>query len=189
MIPKLYVVLLLLLSLLSTPTTALFGGGEQKKKEEAATDSLKEGLELLKDPKNVREAMMQLNDPATKREVDRMLADPTFRKQLERMKSDPAYRATIDGTKAALADPDNAAGREVNQDGDAVSDAQLGMSELAKAAKDPKLMAEAMNMMKDPGELINRGVPSEFHAISPDTPPPPSPPNPQPPFPQRLPRK
>jgi hypothetical protein len=89
--------------------------------------------------------MMQLNDPKTKAEVDRMLADPTFRRQLEKMKNDPSYRDTIDGTKAALADS------AVNSDGDTISDAQLGMSELAKAAKDPKLMAEAMNMMKDPG--------------------------------------
>ena len=130
------------------------GWGERK--DEAAeqeAQQLQAGLKLMQDPNEMRAAMEAMKDPATKRELDKLMKDPAFAKELQKMKTDPMYKATIEGAKAAFADPEKASRIRnlVNQAGEGeMSDVQLGMSELAKTAKNPKMLAETLEMLKDP---------------------------------------
>jgi hypothetical protein len=122
--------------MMGCPVGAFFGGEKKESEADKAKQSLQAGLNMMKDPAAVKDAMAALNDPATKREVEKLLKDPAFAKELERMKSNPQYKATVEGAKAAMADPQLAAriSSQVNQQGE-MSDVQLGMAELAKTAK------------------------------------------------------
>ena len=127
---------LICLVLLGLCPVGAFFEKKETKEEIQAKQSLQAGLNMMQDPAAVQDAMKALNDPATKREVEKLLKDPAFAKELEKMKNNPQYKATVEGAKAAMADPQLAAriSSEMNQQGE-MSDVQLGMAELAKTAK------------------------------------------------------
>ena len=131
-----FVLLLICLCLLGCEVRAFFGEKKESESEIQAKQSLQAGLNMMKDPAAVKDAMAALNDPATKREVEKLLKDPAFAKELQKMKKNPQYKATVEGAKAAMADPELAAriSSQVNQQGE-MNDVQLGMAELAKTAK------------------------------------------------------
>ena len=140
-------------------TNAFFGGKKDKEEDKkiSAKDSVALGVNMMmeaaSDPRAMREAMEALsNDPATRREVEQMMADPAFRKEMEKMKSNPVMMNAIQGAKDML-DPQRAANIQsqmaAHQE-EELSDAALGMQEMIKAAKNPKMLADAMEMMKDP---------------------------------------
>jgi uncharacterized protein YjgD (DUF1641 family) len=151
---------LLLLLVISAPsvTFAFFGGRKDKEDDQkiGAKESVALGVDMMmqaaSDPRALKEAMSALNDPATRREVESMMADPAFRKEMEKMKSNPVYMNAIQGAKDML-DPQRAAHIQsqmaAHEEAD-LSDASLGMQEMIKAAKNPKMLADAMEMMKDP---------------------------------------
>ena len=151
---QLWIVLFVIAVLVGCPRTANgWGGAKKDEAAEKAAQQLQAGLKLMQDPNEMRAAMEAMKDPATKRELDKLMKDPAFAKELQKMKTDPMYKATIEGAKAAFADPEKASRirSQVNQAGEGeLSDVQLGMSELAKTAKNPKMLAETLEMLKDP---------------------------------------
>ena len=82
---------------------------------------------------------------------------------MERLQSDPMFKSAVENAKSMYGSPEKAAevigqldksrnqmNQMQNDVKEKLSDAQLGMQELAKSAQDPKVMAEAMEMLKDP---------------------------------------
>lgn len=142
----------------STFTSALFGAKKDRDEDKkiGVKESVALGVDMMmqaaSDPNTLKEAMSALNDPATRKEVESMMADPAFRREMEKMKSNPVYMNAIQGAKDML-DPQRAAHIQsqisTQQETD-LSDAALGMQEMMKAAKNPKMLADAMEMMKDP---------------------------------------
>lgn len=139
-------------------TGALFGAKKDRDEDKkiGVKESVALGVDMMmqaaSDPNTLKEAMSALNDPATRKEVESMMADPAFRREMEKMKSNPVYMNAIQGAKDML-DPQRAAHIQsqisTQQETD-LSDAALGMQEMMKAAKNPKMLADAMEMMKDP---------------------------------------
>ena len=142
--------------------------GAKKEKEEqkiGAKESVALGIDMMmqaaSDPSSLKEAMSMLNDPATRKEVESMMADPAFKKEMEKMKNNPVYMNAVQGAKEVL-EPQRVAssrGKMAAQEVEELSDAELGMQQMMKAAKDPKMIADAMEMMKDPetaAQVANR---------------------------------
>lgn len=151
-------IIVLLFICASTFTSALFGGKKDKDEDKkiGVKESVALGVDMMMqaagDPRALKEAMSALNDPATRKEVESMMADPAFRREMEKMKSNPVYMNAIQGAKDML-DPQRAASIQSqisSQQDSELSDAALGMQEMMKAAKNPKMLADAMEMMKDP---------------------------------------
>ena len=148
------ITLFLILVITTSTATAFFGGKKDKEEKINAKDSVALGVDMMmqaaSDPRAMKEAMSALNDPATRKEVEAMMADPAFRKEMEKMKSNPVYMNAIQGAKDML-DPQRAANIQSQMsDHDEISDAALGMQEMIKASKNPKMLADAMEMLKDP---------------------------------------
>jgi hypothetical protein len=138
-------------------TNGFFGKKDKEEdKKIGAKDSVALGIDMMMqaagNPAQLKEAMAMLNDPATRKEVESMMADPAFRKEMEKMKSNPVYMNAIQGAKDML-DPQRAANIQSQMSAhkeDELSDAALGLQEMMKASKNPKMLADAMEMMKDP---------------------------------------
>lgn len=115
------------------------------------------GMDTLRstatDPSAFRDALESLNDPETLKEVRKLMDDPNFKKEMEILKNDPMFLSAAEKARTVFEDPQKAAelvSELSKMNRDKASDAQLGLAELGKAAKDPKLLAEAMEMLKDP---------------------------------------
>jgi hypothetical protein len=83
-----------------------------------------------------------------------MMKDPAFLKEMERIKSDPKFANAVQSAKnmytSRAPPPTPEVLGQVNKGKREQTDAQLGLAELAKTTADPKLLAEAMEMLKDP---------------------------------------
>lgn len=148
---------LIVLTCTSNVVNGFFGGKKEKEEQKiGAKESVALGIDMMmqaaSDPASLKEAMSMLNDPATRKEVESMMADPAFKKEMEKMKNNPVYMNAVQGAKEVL-EPQRGAGsrgRAASPEVEDLSDADLGMQQMMKAAKDPKMIAEAMEMMKDP---------------------------------------
>lgn len=103
------------------------------------------GYEYLKasmrDPSMIKEAAMLLKDPENVKLIQQLANDPKFKQQVQRLKEDPTFQSTLDTAKAYLNNPNSAK---------QMTDVELGLSELAKTARNPKFLAEALQDLKDP---------------------------------------
>jgi uncharacterized protein YjgD (DUF1641 family) len=118
-------------------------------------------------PTAMKETLALLSDPSTRAELEELMRDPAFQKEMEKLKSNPVYMNALQSAKEMFDNPEKLATlhsqmaakvNEVNEDG-ATSDVALGIQELSKAAKNPKMLADAMEMLKDPDvvkEVWNR---------------------------------
>jgi len=151
-------------------TDAFFGGGKKKKEEDKkkempkGKDAVAAGMDSIRktaqDPRLMKDAMEALQDPETMKEVQQLMNDPEFIKEMERIKSDPQFANAVQSAKEMYSDPEKAAqvlGQLKSQSAAAngakrqpKTDAQLGLQELAKTAANPKMLADAMEMLKDP---------------------------------------
>lgn len=155
-------ILLLLVIFISINNTDGFFGGKKKeeKKEISAKDSLVLGIESLmkssNDPNALLEIQGMLKDPEALAQVQKMMNDPEFQQEMERLKSNPVYANAMAQAAELYNDPTRAAEilemkrQAETQVEDELTDAELGFKELQKAAKNPKMLAEAMEMLKDP---------------------------------------
>jgi hypothetical protein len=166
---------LLSLLVLLSPVRGIFGGGKKEQQDNAdlsAKETVALGLnamyESMKDPNSMKEAMEMLNDPATRKEVEKLMSDPEFKKEMEKLQNNPVYRQAMEGAKEMFADAGKAARiqREVAAATGTMSDAELGMSELMKASKNPKLIAEALESMKDPEIAAEVSAPYSMMNVS-----------------------
>ena len=90
-----------------------------------------------------------MDDPAFKRQMESMMADPNVAKAKDKVRdfiSDDERLSTI----YSQLKTGGAAGVPEAPVHDGKYNAQLGMNEMARAASDPRELAEAMEMMKDP---------------------------------------
>lgn len=147
----------LLLLCTSNVVNGFFGGKKEKEEKKiGAKESVALGIDMMmqaaSDPSSLKEAMSMLNDPATRKEVESMMADPAFKKEMEKMKNNPVYMNAVQGAKEMLVPQPgaNSRGKTAPQEVEEISDADLGMQQLMKAAKDPKMIADAAKMMEDP---------------------------------------
>lgn len=156
----LFIITLVNLSCIPIANAGLFGGGkkkeEEKKAKEAMQDSVYAGMEQMKHVMNDKDALLEaaemMKDPETMAEVQRMMNDPNFIKEMERIKQDPMFANAMRSAQDMYQDPEKASkvfSQMLEQKAE-LSDAELGIRELAKTARDPKMMAEAMEMLKDP---------------------------------------
>ena len=129
-----------------------FGG---RRKDDSDLDEVINGA--TRDPQVLKDAMRALKDPSTMREVEKLMSDPAFIKEMERLKTDAKFASAVESAKSLYNDADRAAkvfgdlsAQAANRREAGVSDAQLGMSELSKAAKDPQMLVDAMQIMQDP---------------------------------------
>eukprot|EP01031_Cornospumella_fuschlensis_P033095 gene33095-40034_t len=114
---------------------------------------LKEFKKFMKDPKALQETYAQLQNPESLQQVQAMMRDPSFLSEVNRLKSNPLYKDALASVQEMYSDPAKAAKFLSAMSAarrDEMSTAQLGMSELSKVAKNPKLMAEALEDLKNP---------------------------------------
>jgi len=144
----------------------LFGFGDKKKREaeereKAAKEQNTVGLGLaslaqaLNDPEVMRETMAMMEDPETMEEIRKLMQDPSFIEDMEKLKHDPTFSEVLKSAKQELQkDPriTKAALRDAAESMSApkMSDAELGLEGLRKAATDPELLRETLEMLKDP---------------------------------------
>lgn len=122
-------------------------------------------LEVSQDPLAMKELMSSLDDPETMKEVEKLMKDPTFISEIENLKNDPQFIRQFSAASDLYNDPLKQARvmgqirahqaiqekeRQQQQQQHHQSDVELGLSELAKAAKNPKMLADAMEALKDP---------------------------------------
>ena len=104
----------------------------------------------------LKDSMAALKDPATMKEVEKLMSDPAFIKEMEKIKSDPNFAGAVQSAKDLYGNYVKAAqvfgqlNSRTPKEGGILSDAQLGMHELSKAMKNPAMLAEAMELLKDP---------------------------------------
>lgn len=159
---KILILLLLVIFISINNTDAFFGGKKKEdKKEISAKDSLVLGIESLmkssNDPNALLEIQGMLKDPEALAQVQKMMKDPEFQQEMERLKSNPVYANAMAQAADLYNNPTRAAEilemkrqAETLNPEDELTDAELGFKELQKAAKNPKMLAEAMEMLKDP---------------------------------------
>ena len=171
---RITVLFLVVVSVLLVDVSGSYFGNKRKKEkqqpqagefpdENKAKDTIDEGVDTLlataQDPKLLKDAMAALKDPSTMKEVEKLMSDPAFIREMEKIKSDPQFASSVQSAKELYNDAAKAAktfgelGARANKGGlhnGRPSDAQLGMSELAKIAKNPQMMADALQMLKDP---------------------------------------
>lgn len=132
---------------------------KERERREGLTDrSEGRGVdERLAPPGGVKEAMEILFDSATIRDVQALMNDPDFVRQMEQLKSNPQNADAVKSAKDLFLDEAKAASlfsQIARRDGERASlgltDAQLGMTELKRAAKDPTILSETLEMLKDP---------------------------------------
>lgn len=147
-------VMQLLLFLLSTLLLGcLLFNGVQAAKKSKEDDRSNAGLDALKetlaDPQALRAAYERLKDPKVLREVQAMMDDPRFLSTLSKLKEDPSFHQTLEAAAEMFGDPGKTAQilSEINEE---LSDANIGLKELARTARNPKLLAEAMEDLKNP---------------------------------------
>lgn len=157
---------ILLIHLLST-ADAIFGSKKEDKKgkddkkerEFSGKDSAALGLMGLADmaknldTKSMMELQAMMEDPETMAEVQKLMQDPEFQQEMNKITSDPTFTKAMSSAQELL-------GKEKAGDiykhlaeernNPKKSDFEIGMSELAKAAKNPKVLAEALELLKDP---------------------------------------
>ena len=150
--------IVLLLTLL-TLCTSLFGRKKHKESEDAS-DLVQSGIDALReaarDPSILQNAVDAMGDPNTMKEVKKMMNDPAFVKEMEKLRNDPYVRKALEATVGIdRGDQINFlnSAKKLKQ-----SDAHLGLEELMKAAKNPKLLAEAMEMLKYPSIVAEVGL-------------------------------
>lgn len=169
---RLHLLSLLLLLCCINSSSGFFGGKKEKDDDNSigAKESVALGVDMMmkaaSDPATLKDAMSMLDDPATRKEVEKMMADPAFKKEMEKMKSNPVYMNAIQGAKDML-DPQRAANIQSQMsahESSGLTDAALGMQEMMKASKNPKMLADAMEMMKDPE--IAAEVAVKFDSVS-----------------------
>ena len=158
---------LVLLFALLTPSQALFGFGDKKKNEEKKKSDVEAGLEAMRasmaDPAQMREALDLLKDPETMEEVRKMMKDPKFIADMEKLTSNPKFAESMKDAAAKASDPREQmrVKRELERQmrtqaqaqteaPDGRSDVEIGLSGLAAAAKDPRVLKDAMESLKDP---------------------------------------
>lgn len=121
-------------------------------------------LEVSQDPLAMKELMSSLDDPETMKEVEKLMKDPTFISEIENLKNDPQFIRQFSAASDLYNDPLKQARvmgqirahqaiqekERQQQQQHHQSDVELGLSELAKAAKNPKMLADAMEALKDP---------------------------------------
>lgn len=131
-------------------------------------------LEVSQDPLAMKELMSSLNDPETMKEVEKLMKDPAFVSEIENLKNDPQFIRQFSAASDMYNDPLKQARvmgqirahqaieekERQQQQQHQQSDVELGLSELAKAAKNPKMLADAMEALKDPE--VAREVCSKF---------------------------
>ncbi len=128
-------VLVLFIVICICSSDAFFGKG--KKKEEDAKKQAKLGADMLvktmNDPNAMHELQEMMNDPQVMKEVEALLQDPNFIKEYEELKKNPEFIRSV-----------------MNQGSDEtekpLSDAELGFRELAKAAQDPSMLKETLEV-------------------------------------------
>ena len=87
----------------------------------------------MNDPNAMQELQEMMNDPQVMKEVEALLQDPNFIKEYEELKKNPEFIRSV-----------------MNQGSDEtekpLSDAELGFRELAKAAQDPSMLKETLEV-------------------------------------------
>ena len=96
--------------------------------------------------------MDSLNDPNVREEVKKMMADPDFRGKIEKLKKDPKFMENMaDAKKVMESEAYVEAEPQVPPDySDQKRNVEVGLKGLGEMSKDPKLLAEAMESLKDP---------------------------------------
>ena len=98
------------------------------------------------------------------KEVEKLMKDPEFVSEIENLKNDPQFIRQFSAASDMYNDPLKQARvmgqirahqaieekERQQQQQHQQSDVELGLSELAKAAKNPKMLADAMEALKDP---------------------------------------
>lgn len=138
----------LLLCVFQCSFISLCGAKSSKKEDDAF---LKEFQKFMKDPKALQDTYAQLKNPESLQQVQAMMKDPGFLSEVNRLKSNPLYKDALTSVKEMYNDPAKAAKFLSAMSAarrEEMSTAQLGMSELSKVAKNPKLMAEALEVMQ-----------------------------------------
>ena len=96
--------------------------------------------------------METLNDPNVREEVKKMMADPDLREKIEKLKKDPKFMENVaDAKKTMESKAYIEAEPAVPPDySDQKKNVQVGLQGLGEMSKNPKLLAEAMESLKDP---------------------------------------
>ena len=154
---NIWILLVLLLFISINHVNAFFGGKkdkENKKDDISAKETLALGIESMmknaNDPQALKEIQDMLKDPEAMAEVQKLMKDPSFVKEIEKLKENPLYQNAMQQAAELYQDPQRAAEiLEMKRQAEAqleeqLSDAELGIRELQKAAKNPKMLAEAM---------------------------------------------
>jgi len=156
------VIIVLLCLPLLRPANCLFGFGDKKKEKENSKSDVQMGLEAMReglsDPQAMKETLSMLKDPETMAEVKKMMNDPKFIADMERLKQDPKFVESMKHAHKMASDPQTAGRltRELKEEmlaarrQDARSDAEIGLSGLAAASQDPRVLKDAMDSLKDP---------------------------------------
>lgn len=126
------------------------------------------------DPAALRETMAMLDDPETLKEVQALMKDPNFVAEMNKLKENPGFVKAMESAKELYSDPEkaikvqaelSAAAQQLQMTGIRLvtttcgswkwlsptshydmyyADAELGIMELAKSAKNPKMLAEGL---------------------------------------------
>ena len=131
----------------------------------ADANTMRDLREMMQDPAMVQEAQKMMKDPAflkgestnhyqrrnkQKREYQKRESSPNYYNyisEVEKLKSDPAFLSMMQGQQARAKSSQMGVTGEASEEGnEQLSDAELGLRELGKAARDPKLMQEAMEV-------------------------------------------
>ena len=166
----------IIIAFLLSTSIAFFGKNKEADKDEDknkinkkmnSKDTARLGMESLlevsQDPLAMKELMSSLDDPETMKEVEKLMKDPAFISEIENLKNDPQFIRQFSAASDLYNDPLKQARvmgqirahqaiqeKERQQQQHHQSDVELGLSELAKAAKNPKMLADAMEALKDP---------------------------------------
>jgi hypothetical protein len=145
--------IVVLLVLLVVSSSAFLNSRRKREHDESEGE---ENMHKIRKHNAVKEALESLRDPSIMREVEMLMNDPDFVRQMEQIKSDPKAIHAVKSAKDLYKDSERAAEvfnglskQAVRNTGD-LSNAQLGMMELLRAGKDPKVLSDAMEMLKDP---------------------------------------
>lgn len=158
---------ILFLFIIFSGTDALFGFGEKDKEKEKKKSAVELGLETMRetfaDPQAMKETLDLLKDPGTMEEVRKLMQDKQFIKDMERLQKDPKYKQAMEKANSFAKDPLNSANLlhdlkdgakdiqgMMNDDAEKKSDVEIGLSGLAAAAQDPRILKDAMDSLKDP---------------------------------------